>query len=146
MPSTVLESCLCGKGSMDQRDCCQGQLRHQLTKSSRDQGHTNPTSRATLRISRKSCRRNRPKRERAMVRIVVIARCERVQNGQSQRGDDGLINTCSRAAQLPPVCKQTSEPTFKFDASQTGNRGLVSEQKLPYVQPTDKLDHFQHDA
>jgi hypothetical protein len=81
-----------------------------------------------------------------MARIVVIVRCERVQDGQSRGGDDGLINTCSRAAQLPSVCKQTSEPTFKFDASQTSKRGLVSEQKLPYVQPADKLDHFRHDA
>ena len=46
------------------------------------------------------------------------------QDGRSWSGNDGLISTRSRAAQLP-TCLYPGEPTFKFDASQTRQRRLL---------------------
>lgn len=132
MPSTVLELCLCGKGSMDQRDCCQGQLGYQLTnhlevKGTPTRHHEQPFEYPGLAVEKIG------QKEKGRWLELWSSPDASVCKGQSRRGDDGLINTCPRAAQLPPVCKQTSGPTFKFDASQTSKRGLVSEQKLPYV-------------
>ena len=79
--STVLEQSPWGKDRMDQRDCCPGSTRESIKS---DQRYTNPTSRATLRRSRMSCRRKRPKRERTMDRTVGIAGCVSVcEEGQT---------------------------------------------------------------
>lgn len=57
-----------------------------------------------------------------MVKIVVIARCERVQEGQSYRGDDGLISTHFLGSSAPTYNVTGEHSIFKFDASRTSKR------------------------
>src|SRR6267154_1289465 len=97
---------------MDQGDCCRG------TKSTResiksDQRNTNPTSRATLRRSRRSCRRKTPKRERTMDRTKGIA-------------VDVSVNECEEGRVWKEVVP-TSGPSLTL----LGNRNQMSQWGSP---------------